>query len=94
MLTVDVVHGELHSTLHLTDGSNRTSSDAGIALFTIATVITLCRLAIRVHDGLLCWDDFWASFSIASGALMLTGVLIITHPTGMPPAERWDFDPH
>ncbi|KAI5826583.1 hypothetical protein K523DRAFT_248682 [Schizophyllum commune Tattone D] len=55
--------------------------DAGIALFTIATVITLCRLAIRVHDGLLCWDDFWASFSIASGALMLTGVLIITHPT-------------
>ncbi|KAL1709231.1 hypothetical protein EV121DRAFT_253375 [Schizophyllum commune] len=61
--------------------------DAGIALFTIATVITLCRLAIRVHDGLLCWDDFWASFSIASGALMLTGVLIITHPTGKPPAE-------
>ena len=88
MLTVDVVHGELHSTLHFTDGSNRTSSDAGIALFTIATVITLCRLAIPVHDGLLCWDDSWASFSIASGALMLTGVLIITHPTGMPHVER------
>ncbi|KAL1739130.1 hypothetical protein HDZ31DRAFT_49866 [Schizophyllum fasciatum] len=55
--------------------------DAGIALFTVATVITLFRLAIRVHAGLLCWDDFWACFSIASGALMLTGVLIIIHPT-------------
>ncbi|TRM67981.1 hypothetical protein BD626DRAFT_626354 [Schizophyllum amplum] len=55
--------------------------DAGIALFTIATVVTCCRLAVRVHDGLLCWDDFWASFSIASCALMLTGVLIIIHPS-------------
>ncbi|KAI4520448.1 hypothetical protein GGG16DRAFT_104405 [Schizophyllum commune] len=54
--------------------------NTGITLVTIALFFTICRLVVRICDGKLGWDDFWAAFSIPSSAIMLTGILMLLGP--------------
>ena len=61
-------------------GEAHCSSDTGITLVTIALFFTICRLVVRICDGKLGWDDFWAAFSIPSSAIMLTGILMMLGP--------------